>query len=52
MCILMEIMVNFHDYIIVTLILILGFVSYIFTLVSVSSLLDKYVVESHFLELI
>ena len=52
MCILMEIIVSFHDYIIVTLILIIGFVSYIFTLVSVSSLLDKYVVESHFLELI
>lgn len=48
----MELMVYFHDYMIVILILILGFVSYIFVIVSVSTLLDKYVVESHFLELI
>jgi len=52
MCILIEMMTHFHDYIIVILLLVLGFVSYIFILVSCTSLLDKYVVESHSLELI
>jgi hypothetical protein len=41
----------FHDYIIMLLTLILFFVIYIFTCVIFSHGLDKFITESHFLEL-
>lgn len=50
--VIMELIIYFHDYMIVILVLIVCFVSYIFTLVGVSTGLDKYVVESHLLELL
>ncbi len=50
--VIMELMIFFHDYMIVILCLIMGFVSYIFLFVIITKNLDKYVVESHFLELV
>lgn len=50
--VVIELMIYFHDYIIVILTMILSFVGYMFLLVSSSSILDIYVVESHFLELV
>lgn len=40
----------FHDYIIVILLLIMTFVTYIFLYVSVSPYMDKYTIDSHVLE--
>lgn len=45
-----ELIIYFHDYIIFLLLVIIGFVSYIFVLLTSVSYLDKYIVESHFLE--
>jgi len=42
----------FHDYIIVILLLIITFVTYIFLYVSVSPYMDKYTIDSHVLETI
>jgi cytochrome c oxidase subunit 2 len=42
----------FHDYIIVILLLIITFVTYIFLYVSVSPHMDKYTIDSHVLETI
>ncbi len=47
-----ELITYFHDYIMAILFIILGFVCYIFYVVASSKMLDKYVVESHLLELI
>lgn len=47
-----ELMVYFHDYIIMFLFMILGFVVFMFWVVIATKNLDKYVVESHGLELI
>ena len=44
--------IYFHDYIIVFLFLIIGFVSYVFVVVLNSVSLDKYLVDSHSLEVI
>lgn len=48
----MELMVGFHDYIIVIMTAIFIVVSYLFAMVSVSTGLDKFITESHFLEFI
>lgn len=45
-----ELLNYFHDYIIVFLVLILSFVTYIFIYVSFSPYLDKYTMDSHVLE--
>jgi cytochrome c oxidase subunit 2 len=45
-----ELLNYFHDYIIVILILIIFFVTYIFIYVSFSPYIDKYTVDSHVLE--
>lgn len=50
--VIIELIIYFHDYMIVILRVILGFVSYMFIVVSFRSFLDKNIVESHFLELI
>lgn len=50
--VIIELIIAFHDYIMIILVLIMVFVSYIFIFVRMSKFLDKYVVESHFLELI
>lgn len=47
----MELMVYFHDYIIVILLIILGFVLYIFIIISSTKFLDKYTIDQHLLEL-
>lgn len=47
-----ELIVGFHDYIIVLIRAILIVVSYLFVMVSVSSGLDKFITESHFLEFV
>jgi cytochrome c oxidase subunit 2 len=53
MSVIMELITYFHDYIMLILSVILGLVSYIFLIVSTSRrLLDKFIVESHFLELV
>lgn len=48
----MELIINFHDYMIVILFIILSFVLYIFVLVLTSSLVDKYILDAHTLELV
>jgi hypothetical protein len=48
----MELIVGFHDYMIVIMRAILIVVSYLFVMVSVSSGLDKFITESHFLEFV
>ncbi len=48
----MELIVGFHDYIMVIMSAILVSVSYLFVMVSISAGLDKYITESHFLEFI
>lgn len=45
-----ELLNYFHDYMIVILILIMTFVTYIFSYVSFSPYIDKYTVDSHVLE--
>lgn len=50
--VIIELITTFHDHIIRLLTIILIIVSYLFVLVSTSHSLDKYVVESHTLELI
>jgi cytochrome c oxidase subunit 2 len=45
-----ELLNYFHDYMIVILILIITFVTYMFGYVSVSPYIDKYTVDSHILE--
>ena len=45
-----ELLNYFHDYMIVILILIMTFVTYMFAYVSVSPYIDKYTVDSHVLE--
>ncbi len=52
MSVTIELIVGFHDYIIVIISAILIVVSYLFVIVSVTSGLDKYITESHFLEFI
>lgn len=49
--IIIELMVYFHDYMMVILLIILGFVLYIFILISSTKLLDKYTIDQHLLEL-
>ena len=46
----MELLNYFHDYMIMLLIIIMVFVSYIFGYVLFSSRLDKYTMDSHVLE--
>jgi len=50
--VIMELLNYFHDYIIIILIMILAFVTYVFSFVLFSSRLDKYTVDSHSLETI
>lgn len=47
---IIELLNYFHDYMIVILILILTFVTYMFIYVIISPLLDKYTLDSHILE--
>lgn len=47
---IIELINYFHDYIITILLLILSFVTYIFVFVIFTPRLDKYTVDSHFLE--
>lgn len=48
----MDLIIGFHDYIIVIMSSIIIVVSYLFAMVSVSSGLDKNITESHFLEFV
>ena len=48
----MELIVGFHDYMIIIITSILIVVSYLFVVVSISSGLDKFITESHLLEFI
>jgi len=50
MSVIIELLNYFHDYIIVILILIITFVTYIFVYVSASPYVDKYTIDSHLLE--
>lgn len=50
--VVMEILNYFHDYMMMLLILVIFFVSYLFTYLLMSTKLDKYTVDSHFLEAI
>lgn len=52
MSVIIELLNYFHDYIIIILIMILAFVTYVFSHVLFSSRLDKYTVDSHSLETI
>lgn len=47
---IIELINYFHDYIIIILLLILSFVTYLFMFVISSSRLDKYTLDSHILE--
>jgi len=47
---IIELLNYFHDYIMMILILILTFVTYIFLYIISSPRLDKYTIESHVLE--
>lgn len=49
---IMELMITFHDYMIVILFIILSFVFYIFVLVLRSYSTDKYILDAHTLELV
>lgn len=49
---IMELIVAFHDYIMIILFIIIAFVLYIFLLVLSTSLTDKYILDAHRLELI
>ena len=46
----MELLNYFHDFLIVVLILIMTFVTYILVYVTFRSYTDKYTIDSHFLE--
>lgn len=48
----MEIIIDFHDYIMVILCIIISFVIYVFLLVLTSSLTDKYILDAHTLEIV
>ncbi len=48
--VVIELLNYFHDYLIIYLLLILSFVTYVFVYVSVSPYLDKYTIDSHVLE--
>jgi heme/copper-type cytochrome/quinol oxidase subunit 2 len=48
----MELILGFHDYIMVIITSIMVVVSYLFVIVSFSKSLDKNITESHFLEFI
>ena len=48
--VIIELLNYFHDYIIVILVLILSFVTYIFLFVIFRPYSDKYTIDSHFLE--
>lgn len=50
MAVIMELLNYFHDYIMMILCLILSFVTYLFIYVMVSPYMDKYTMDSHFLE--
>lgn len=50
MSVIIELLNYFHDYMIVILILIMSFVTYMFLYVRMCPLMDKYTIESHFLE--
>jgi hypothetical protein len=50
MSVIIELLNYFHDYMIVILILIMSFVTYMFFYVSACPYIDKYTIESHFLE--
>lgn len=50
--VIIQLMIQFHDYMIILLCVIIVFVRYIFVLILSSTLVDKYIIESHFLELI
>ena len=52
MSVTIELMVGFHDYMMVIMTGILFVVSYLFIMVSLSSGLDKFITESHFLEFV
>lgn len=52
MSVTMELMIGFHDYIIVIITSIFIVVTYMFVVVSVTSGLDKFITESHFLEFV
>ena len=49
---IMTLMVFFHDYIMVLLTVIIVFVCYIYGIILARPGVDKYLVDSHFLELI
>lgn len=48
----MELIISFHDYMMIILCVIIAFVLYVFVLVLSSSLTDKYILDAHSLELI
>ena len=48
----MELIISFHDYIMVILCIIIAFVLYVFVLILSTSLTDKYILDAHSLELI
>jgi cytochrome c oxidase subunit 2 len=52
MSVVIEIINYFHDYIIMLLVMIIFFVSYLFSYLLLSSKLDKYTIDSHLLETI
>lgn len=47
---IMELLNYFHDYIMAMLLLIITFVTYLFCVIIASSKVDKYTIDSHFLE--
>ena len=47
---IMELLNYFHDYIMAMLLLIMTFVTYLFCVIIASSKVDKYTIDSHFLE--
>ena len=50
MSVIIELLNYFHDYMIVILILIITFVTYMFVYVSARPYVDKYTIDSHLLE--
>ena len=52
MSVTIELIVSFHDYMIVIMTAIFIVVTYIFITVSITSGLDKVITESHFLEFV
>jgi hypothetical protein len=49
---IIELINYFHDYIMALLLLIITFVTYLFFVIIISSKVDKYTIDSHFLETI